>query len=602
MSCNSRSESEEREIETDRESPEASENGEQMEYHDINEELISVDDSNDSAVTALPPLRTCSPITVHGSSTEVLSKESSDSSAGESLISLEQPTEESTEQSSEEIQSFESNGRSSSSSEGIEWVAPLEVDNIASPAKNPRRRLTPFSPLSEPVPGPSCGSSQVEPSTSVEDAGKAVGGKRSLADELPTENRAKMAKMKNNPNILKETFLQLVFKQDLCMNYAVGGEILNAPTVVIADIQHSVHLAFPMFLNDVFDVTIGLFDKFHRHSGNGFTLELKHFEIVNPAWDNHLPNVVSQVKVAMGVDLDLNAVLQKFVLLTGDSCFKLNASTDRPTNTFGKMVIALPSLIDGVQHMATLGDDSIKFDTSSSSFSTFFFAFHRDCDYKLSEINEGIGSYLVYDLVSNSANIPKAPSSVHFEMENRAKQIISECKGDDDMVFFLSENYMKMDLQLEDLKSTDLKTAVLLKRLCAEAPVQLFFGYMELSLQKETEYENTNFNTKKPSEIRSKEYSLVKLKLIDGTQIVNCNIPFDTDVSADLNYDFKKPEHFKRYPQRSYRRADVTNDVYYNENPVLGYRLVKQYLRPVFYILHNDTLFVDFDKLSLIHI
>lgn len=294
----------------------------------------------------------------------------------------------------------------------------------------------------------------------------------------------------------------------------------------------------------------------------------------------------------MVLDFEVKPNLKSFCILQSPTGITSLVQHELDENTFASLVIQLPSKFDGgehriiptcspVYHNERFFDFSIK-SNGKCEFSSYCIVFHRDYKHEMKPITDGIGAYLVYDLIVDSSDVfrvPKTPTIEDMDNEMSLRSMLHNWTEPAKIVIGLSNTYAKEDLSLENLKSVDLAIAKQLKKqysyLTDYGQFEMFLGYLTRTYHGEIVAANTTFNTNDASNILQTEYHIECLKHIDGKRMVNFryfNVKFDDEVWPPNCFDGVKPYRCVR------ERPQHTDP---EDEYEVGLHVAKYYRRPV---------------------
>lgn len=316
--------------------------------------------------------------------------------------------------------------------------------------------------------------------------------------------------------------------------------------------------------------------------------------------------VLAQIKHKMVLDFDVMFSLKKFSIIRPES----NVSTlcddvDVDENTFGTLIIQLPCNYEGGRHTIEHdGNISKSFNISVTSnarfeYSSFAIVYHRDYKHKLFPIKKGAGAYLVYSLkVNETASIPKERTEedkenyadfmnlLHFWAHNWEGR-------PGKLVIGLSNEYTKRNLSFENLKSTDLAIATLLKENSSLCSYFVFTGFLKRTYHGEVPDEETKFDTKYAPNILQTDYDIECLKYIDGEEFVNfqhLDVNFAEEVLPENCFD--GVPFYRCQRDRFYNLEGSGFMMQFYDEDNLGFHIAKYYRVPVI-VLFKRNSFID---------
>jgi len=143
------------------------------------------------------------------------------------------------------------------------------------------------------------------------------------------------------------------------------------------------------------------------------------FQLQNPSWNTNIHDLTKQICKQLGIDvvnINIEAQLSKMYLFEKGSCFKPRHHESNNANTFGSLVVTLPSHFDAGACVVEHGGEVESFDCSNNSkYSSHYHAFYKECTHELQVVTSGHCLCVVYELVKvGSGKIPRA-------LNNKAK-------------------------------------------------------------------------------------------------------------------------------------------------------------------------------------
>ncbi len=205
-------------------------------------------------------------------------------------------------------------------------------------------------------------------------------------------------------------------------------------------------------------------------------------------WQKNLADIVSQVKVGLGVDCDISAELYKLLVYDTGSFFIPHRDTEKADGMFATLVIVLPSLYSGGELVVSHKQDKVKLDLHSQQDEEISFAaFYADCVHEILPISDGCRLTLIYNLIRSDKKIPLPTPPDYFHAEKRIvallnhwAQLLREKNTKDEtpekLIFLLEHEYSIAELKFDALKNKDAASAEVLITAAKQAGCELYLA------------------------------------------------------------------------------------------------------------------------------
>lgn len=340
-------------------------------------------------------------------------------------------------------------------------------------------------------------------------------------------------------------------------------------------------------------------------------------QILNPTWNTFVNEVVvAQIKKEMFIECSFTPSLYKLLLYKTGSFFKPHRDSEKEDGMFATLTIQLPSQYKGGQLIVrhdgkTRTSDFSSYD-SSNAFSTFFNAFYCDCEHEVLKVTEGYRMCLVYNLISDRSEIPKAPR--RNDLEVQLKTLIENWEYQGKLVYALKHKYSEANLSFDNLKTTDRVVANFLVYMSKAYDLHVFLAVFNKESSGQAEACDFDFDRRYRSrygESRSdvdadfdssdddfstgKSYNVKKLISVDADNILSTtslNVDFDNEVVPEDCFENIEPYRKTAEPTGN---AGVDVNKYYRSAAIVFWP--KGYLLQV--LKKGGARSVDLDKVFL---
>ncbi len=217
-------------------------------------------------------------------------------------------------------------------------------------------------------------------------------------------------------------------------------------------------------------------------------------------WQKSLADIVSRVKLGLGVDCDISAELYKLLVYDTGSFFVPHRDTEKADGMFATLIIVLPSLYSGGELVVSHQQDAVKLDLCSQQVEEVSFAaFYADCVHEVLPVTEGCRLTLVYNLIRSDKKIPLPTPPDYFQAEKKMAVLLNNWvqslsaktdKSDtpEKLIFLLEHEYSIAELKFDALKNRDAASADVLISAAKEAGCNLYLALASIEESGSAEY------------------------------------------------------------------------------------------------------------------
>ena len=178
------------------------------------------------------------------------------------------------------------------------------------------------------------------------------------------------------------------------------------------------------------------------------------------AWEQF---VNAKIRNKLGIDESIRFnMYEDSIMVLSEGCSFSGSPID--DNVFSAMLIQLPSDFESedTDICVEYNGHVEKFNfTENSTFTTYYIAFHPDCEIKIPKVTRGHRVFMVYIMDYNETEPPTIENSPFL---NTLKLIVDQFKNDSYMIRVLAEQYKRQELSYSHLKGKDQNLVSTLKR------------------------------------------------------------------------------------------------------------------------------------------
>ncbi|QDS73369.1 hypothetical protein FKW77_007170 [Venturia effusa] len=210
------------------------------------------------------------------------------------------------------------------------------------------------------------------------------------------------------------------------------------------------------------------------------------FELINPAWNAQLQQIVANAVVHLGVKSKVHVELHKLTLYEKDANQTISHCMSRSgkLGMFGSLEIYLPSQYEGGQVRLSHGKSTTLIDMASNSIQLDMksLAWFTDVVAKMDAITSGHRLTLSYNMIQNPTmlDIPRAADFVKEEkhLQYLLRQWRKQLGDQEKFVYLLSQNYQVSKFSLAALQGKDALVAQRLLKAFSTQDFHMFFGQL----------------------------------------------------------------------------------------------------------------------------
>ncbi|CAH0390455.1 unnamed protein product [Bemisia tabaci] len=240
-------------------------------------------------------------------------------------------------------------------------------------------------------------------------------------------------------------------------------------------------------------------------------LQPNQFCIKNSSWNNALKEMMESVSIGLGLSFDegkFSAQLNKLLLYEPGAFFKAHRDSEKGPGMFGTLVVCLPSPHEGGKLVLTHGHKKYEFETAkSSSFDVSYAAWFADILHEVHPVTAGYRLMLTYNLIRET-DFFLPPYHVVHELAQQLSILFQQYdlqlkEGDRKLPPFLlhklKHKYTQANLKQKLLKPQDLAQVQTLKQVTADLGYDIYLATMELTVEKDDNYDDDDFTNKSQS-------------------------------------------------------------------------------------------------------
>lgn len=221
-------------------------------------------------------------------------------------------------------------------------------------------------------------------------------------------------------------------------------------------------------------------------------LDAKQVSLSGKYWQKNLSEIVSNVKLALGVDCEILAELYKLLVYDTGSFFTSHRDTEKADGMFATLVIVLPSAFSGGELVVRHQQDEVTLDLCCQQVEEISYAaFYADCVHEVLPVTEGCRLTLVYNLIRTDKKIPlPTPPDYHqaqYKMAGLLKNWVQQLNENTDeeqipdkLIYLLEHEYSIAELKFDALKNRDLASAEVLIPAAEQAGCDLYLALVSV--------------------------------------------------------------------------------------------------------------------------
>lgn len=284
-------------------------------------------------------------------------------------------------------------------------------------------------------------------------------------------------------------------------------------------------------------------------------------------WAHSLSEVVRDVARQLGVSADVRAEFYKLLVYESGDFFAPHRDTEKVDGMFATLVVCLPSRHRGGELIVRHGEREVTIDVGRTEVTGInYAAFYADCVHEIRPITDGYRVCLVYNLISQGANL-SAPE--HKGPIAEISRALSAWAATDELptklIHILEHHYTPAGLSFRGLKNGDAAAAQVLIRAAANTECDIHLAMISIRESGSAEWLPPDWSHRDESDHSSDEDFEV-IEVIDHEQVIEHWLLPD-DQKADWgSMPFNEDEMFPRdaldelVPDEQYFREATGNE------------------------------------------